>query len=152
ERAAHRLGHEVRLGLVPRNELADRIAPHRAQHRGRALQHGVFAEQEHLAGRRDDGGASQRVANVGRRHPTTSGATRAPGPGEATMMRRTPGVAASALATTETCAASHSTLTCGPASMVKNAAIPRARRSRTVCMAAMVAADQYRIAGSAASA
>ena len=59
-----------------------------------------------------------------------------PGPGAAIRQSLTPGTARSAAATASASAAAHSALTCGPASMVKKAGVPRgaqrahARRSR----------------------
>ena len=68
--------------------------------------------------------------------------TRAPGPGAAIRQSLTPGTARRAAATASASAARQSALTCGPASMVKKTAVPRARSACTQSIAASVAGFQ----------
>jgi len=104
-----RLGDERRRGRRAGDEAPDR-APIDGGHDGRGpLQHRVLAREHQLPGRAHRGGRGAHVSST----------TRAPGPGAATMVRSTPGTAASAPATAFASAAAHSALTCGPASMVK---------------------------------
>ena len=76
--------------------MTDRKATDRGDDGGGAVQHRVFTHEEDLPRRHDDGTATQGIAMIGRAHELRSGRIRAAGPGDPTIVRSTPGVAARA--------------------------------------------------------
>src|SRR6185312_6361196 len=113
-----------------RHEVGEHAAIDGRHHRGAAVQDPVLAGEEQLPGR----------AQSRRAHAAST--RRAPDPGAALNVRRTPGTSPSAAAIASASRAAHKTLTCGPASMVKKAGVPAERSARTRAIAATVAGFQ----------